>query len=105
MTVYIIHLNQPMSRGTNGRGQALSASHYIGYTNSVDRRMMEHASGRGARFLEVCRERGIAFEVTRIWEGADRRFERRLKKYKKSKRLCPVCNPNAANCMKLEVVL
>jgi predicted GIY-YIG superfamily endonuclease len=105
MTVYLIHLDQPMSRGVNGRGQALYAGHYIGYTNSVDRRMMEHASGRGARFLEVCRERGISFEVVRTWEGADRRFERRLKNYKKSKCLCPICNPNAENYMKLEVVL
>ena len=105
MTVYLIHLAQPMSRGVNGRGEALYAQHYIGYTRSVDRRMMEHASGRGARFLEVCRERGIPFEVVRTWEGADRCFERRLKNGKDSKRLCPVCNPNAQNCMKLETVL
>lgn len=105
MTVYLIHLAQPMPRGVNGRGQALYARHYIGYTGSLDRRMMEHASGRGARFLEVCRERGIGFEVARTWEGADRRFERRLKKtYKNAKLLCPFCNPNAANYMKQEVV-
>ena len=35
------------------------------------------------------------------WEGeGDRTFERRLKRYKKASRLCPLCSAGAHNRMK-----
>ncbi len=100
MTVYLLHLNQPLSRGISSTGTTLEAGHYIGYTDDLVRRIMEHAEGRGARFTQVCYERGIDFALARTWDGAGRYVERRLKKYKKSPRLCPICDPGALERMK-----
>lgn len=104
MTVYLLHLNQPLSRGTSSKGQVLEAQHYIGFTDDLAGRIKAHIEGRGARFVQVCLERGIDFELARVWGGAlaTRRFERRLKNYKKPKRFCPICSPGALKCMQLE---
>lgn len=90
MSVYLLHLDTPLQH----------ARHYIGWAKKVERRLSHHKNGTGARFTQVCCERGIAFDCVRVWEGKDRNFERRLKKFKGSKLLCPVCNPNALNRMK-----
>ncbi len=104
MTVYLLHLNQPLPRGVNSSGTALEAGHYIGYTDDLLRRILEHAEGHGARFMQVCHERQIDFALARTWEGkgADRSFERRLKNYKKAHLLCPICDPDALGRMRLE---
>jgi predicted GIY-YIG superfamily endonuclease len=104
MTVYLLHLKQSLSRGTNASGKALEASHYIGYTDDLIGRILDHAEGHGARFTQVCYERGINFLLARVWEGkgANRCFERRLKNYKKAHLLCPTCDPGALERMKLE---
>ncbi len=106
-TVYLLHLKTPMPRGVNANGKALQANHYIGFTNDLVGRLLEHAEGRGARFMQVCKERGIDFCLARVWEGqgATRHFERRLKNYKKPSRFCPVCNPNGKSCMSLEKLI
>lgn len=95
MTVYLLHLNRPMSRGVNGKGQALTARHYLGFTNDLARRLQEHSDGRGARLLQVCQELGIGFSLARTWSGGNRAFERRIKRCHNTPRLCPVCNPDA----------
>jgi hypothetical protein len=51
--------------------------------------------GRGTRLVEVATERGITFEVVRVWRG-DRGRERRLKNRKEGPTLCPICNPEGA---------
>ena len=80
---YLIHLDQPINPSRPAR-------HYLGYTKHVPSRMAMHVSGRGARFMRVARERGIAWSIARIWEG-DRTFERRLKRRKMGPRMCPIC--------------
>lgn len=77
----------------------LGANHYIGFTTDLVGRVMEHAEGHGARFTQVCHERGIGFALARTWDGAGKQVERRLKKYKKARRLCPVCDPGALGRM------
>lgn len=80
--VYLIHFDRAYKH----------ARHYIGYTDNLDQRMHEHELGsKGARLLQVVRDAGINFRVVRIWPDGDRNFERRLKNYKKSSCLCPVC--------------
>lgn len=95
MTVYLLHLHEPLSRGVSRKGTKLQAGHYIGWTDDLVGRILEHADGHGARFTQVAVERGIQFALARVWEGkqADRRFERRLKKAKMGPVLCPICNP------------
>jgi len=98
MTVYLLHLNQPLSRGTARNGKPLQAGHYIGWTDDLVGRILEHLEGKGARFTQVCVERGIKWSLARIWDGdqADRKFERRLKNRKAAPTLCPICNPETA---------
>lgn len=50
-----------------------------------------HRSGRGARILAACVERGIGFKVVRVWAGG-RKLERKLKNRHNHASLCPVCN-------------
>jgi hypothetical protein len=90
MTVYLLHLSQPMPRGQSPRGFRLWARHYLGSAKNLSERLHHHANGTGARLLAVARERGIAFECVRTWEGG-RDFERRLKRQKNAPRLCPIC--------------
>lgn len=98
MTCYLLHLNTPLSRGVNKKGKALEAGHYIGWAENLAARLKHHGGASGARFLQVCHERGIDWRVARIWEGplATRSFERRLKNCKKARALCPICNPEGA---------
>ena len=100
MTVYLLHYTQPLPRGVSPSGVVLEARHYLGYTDDLVRRILEHAEGRGARFTQVCHERGLDFALARTWNGAGRNQERRLKKYKKAHRLCPICDPGALGRMK-----
>jgi predicted GIY-YIG superfamily endonuclease len=79
-TVYLLHFSKPYKH----------AQHYIGYTDNLDKRLERHRKGNGARLIEVISKVGIEFCVARTWEG-DRKLERKLKNYKKSSQLCPIC--------------
>lgn len=83
MAVYLIHLEQPLAH----------ARHYVGFAKEKDckRRIARHRSGNGARMLAVANQRGIAWEVARIWEEGDRKFERQLKRRGDKPALCPLC--------------
>ncbi len=63
-TIYLLHFDEPLSH----------AKHYLGW----------------ARIMEVLKERGIGFQLSRTWEGT-RHDERKLKKGKNSPKLCPLC--------------
>lgn len=68
------------------------ARHYLGYARDgrLEERLEEHRAGRGARLMEVCRERDITWRLVRTWPGG-RDVERKLKNRKNAPRLCPVC--------------
>jgi len=79
------------------------AKHYIGWAKNAEtfeKRMKAHEGGYGSCLLKAVVQAGIKFKVTRIWNNADGNFERKLKKRKESKRLCPCCNKNAYNYAK-----
>lgn len=86
--VYLYHLSTPV----NARHPA---QHYIGTTLDLAARDTLHQSGRGARLLSVARERGITFQIVRVWPG-DRALERQLKRCGHASRYCPVCSGVAA---------
>lgn len=92
-TVYLIHLDSKLAH----------SQHYIGFTelDDVDQRLKVHESGQGSPMLRAANQKGISYHVSRIWHDKTRGFERRLKNAKKSRLLCPVCNPgNAYNHFK-----
>jgi predicted GIY-YIG superfamily endonuclease len=82
-TVYLIHFDHPFGH----------SSHYLGFAERLDARVKHHRDGTGALLLARVNEAGIGWNVVRTWENQGRVFERRLKKMKKSRCLCPVCNP------------
>lgn len=82
MTVYLICFDKSYHH----------ARHYLGFTKGpVEDRLDEHRRGHGARLLQVINEAGIGWRLVRTWRG-DRKLERRLKRWKKSRKLCPICN-------------
>jgi predicted GIY-YIG superfamily endonuclease len=88
--VYLIHLSRPFKH----------AQHYIGFVegdDDVEKRLAKHSNGSGSRFLRAVRRAGIDFIVARMFPGYTRTQERRLKNHKKSRLLCPICNPKAHN--------
>lgn len=80
-TVYLMHLDRPLAH----------SQHYIGWTNDVDKREIEHNSGKGSPYLRAAKEAGINFKVVRTWPNEDRHFERKLKNRKNARYLCPIC--------------
>ncbi len=84
-TIYLIHFSEAYKH----------ARHYIGLTDDLEARLSAHASGQGARLMEVITNAGIKWEVARTWSG-NRKLERKLKNRKHTPRLCPVCAGDAA---------
>jgi hypothetical protein len=97
-TVYLIHFDTKLCH----------AQHYIGYTNNLEQRTTEHTQSRGEynkstypdgrkrnrdALIRAVNDLGIGWEVVRTWEG-DRTLEKKLKRQKKARRLCPVCRQN-----------
>lgn len=82
-TVYLLHFDRPISPNHSCR-------HYLGWTMNLPKRLEAHRKGQGARLCEVAMERGIGFDLARVWAGT-RRLERRLKNRKNGPKLCPIC--------------
>ncbi len=82
--VYILHLDTPLEH----------ARHYTGYAQDLAERIPLHGTSRGARIMEVCRERGITWRLGRVFDGGNRRLERRFKKLGHADTRCAICNPD-----------
>lgn len=81
--VYLLHFSAPIS-------PRHTCQHYIGYTDDLPARIQAHRHGNAARLTEVAHQRGIKFDVVRVWRGT-RATERRLKSRKATPGLCPIC--------------
>lgn len=81
--VYLYHFSDKVSG---------HAGHYLGSCFDLRKRDALHQSGKGARLLQVAKERGIKFYMVRTWVGG-RTLERQLKNRKNAPLLCPVCHP------------
>ncbi len=85
--IYLLHFTAPVSPDH-------ATQHYIGSAEDLAARIQAHRLGHGARLVQVAIERGIRFQVVRVWQG-NRALERKLKNRKAAPRLCPICNPQA----------
>lgn len=83
-TVYLLHFHQPIAH----------ARHYMGWTEDLPGRLEAHAQGRGARLMEVARERGAGWTLARTWVGLTKAQERQLKRRREAPLLCPLCSTN-----------
>jgi hypothetical protein len=72
------------------------ARHYVGWTEDLLDRLDQHATGHGARLIEVITHAGIGFTLVRIREGT-RRQERAIKNAGGAVRYCPACTPHPRN--------
>jgi hypothetical protein len=93
--VYLLHLDAPLS-------DRHTARHYLGFCYHIPSRMAKHSAGTGARFMQVAKERGIGFQIARIWPG-DRSFERQLKNQKNAPKLCPICRRAHPNQLMMDL--
>ena len=84
--IYLLHFHRPYWH----------AKHYTGFTKDLLDRLAQHASGHGARLVEVITQAGIGFTCVRICEGT-RRTERAIKNAGGAVRYCPVCTPHPRN--------
>jgi predicted GIY-YIG superfamily endonuclease len=80
-SVYLIHFDQPYKH----------AKHYMGWTRDLESRLTAHATGKGARLMEVIASAGIGWKLAEVWFDVDRNFERRLKRRGGASRICPIC--------------
>lgn len=85
--VYLYHFSAKVSD---------HAQHYIGSCEDLTVRNWLHQAGRGARLLQVAKERGIKFWIVRTWAG-DRKLERKLKNRHNAAQLCPICRAKKAH--------
>lgn len=93
MTVYLLHFTTPIGNLDNPHG---AAQHYVGWTPvSLEQRIDEHVKGMGARICAAAAQAGASLLVARTWSG-NYIQEKRLKRYKNARKLCPICAGNAA---------
>src|SRR5262245_22756094 len=89
--VYLLHFDRAIGSTTNPRGRA---QHYLGYADRLNRRVLQHLTGRGAKITQELHRQGIGFVIARTWPGS-RSFERKLKNRKDAPALCPICRGQA----------
>jgi hypothetical protein len=89
--VYLLHFDAPLGR----------FKHYVGSTRAylLPHRMRQHQSGNGARITSRLVQEGIGFTLARIWRGADRVAERKIKRAGHYTALCPICDMRLYNEM------
>ena len=84
-TIYLLHFDRPYRH----------ARHYTGWTEDLLDRLDRHATGHGARLVEVIWQAGIGFTLVRVSEGT-RHTERAIKNAGGAVRLLPGLHPPAA---------
>jgi predicted GIY-YIG superfamily endonuclease len=93
-TLYLIHFDKIL----------VQQSHYIGWAPDsigLKERIRRHRNNVGAQLLKRANSAKIGWKVVRIWDHRTEADEAELKKWKNSKKLCPLCW--ASNSNNLEI--
>lgn len=91
-TVYILHFNEPVS------GQH---RHYVGCSDNLPRRVLEHASGdeRAALVCRAAKRQCISFTLGMVKDDFGKlsswEFEQKLKRSRHLERWCDICKGSA----------
>lgn len=95
MTIYLLHLEQPLGDPTRPH---MSAQHYLGYTDDKNplERVDQHLRGQGAALTRAAHARGIRMILVGLWPG-DKTEERRRKNAGNHQRRCVACNPRLSD--------
>jgi hypothetical protein len=82
-TAYLLHFDGPFGH----------ARHYLGFceNGNLFDRIDYHLKGRGSRLVKAAVEAKCGIFIVRLWQGATRDDERRLKNHS-SVRYCPACS-------------
>lgn len=83
--IYLIHFDERYEH----------AGHYTGWTTDLPSRLRAHATGNGARLMEVITEAGRTWQLAKVIEGT--RTNERSRKGTGAKRWCPVCRGEPAS--------
>lgn len=82
--IYLLHFSHRVGH----------AQHYIGWAmeGGLFKRLAQHESGNGRAtpLIRALIASGGRFRLARVWDG-DRHMERRLKRRKGARQLCPIC--------------
>jgi putative endonuclease len=91
--VYLIHFSSPLGNQAKPRGMA---THYMGSTSLLDERLSRHAHGNGSAIMAAVHQRGIKWQLVRLWpcesKEAALALEYRLKRAGHGPRYCYLCN-------------
>jgi hypothetical protein len=99
--VYLLCLDPPIEHAEIG--PRACAAHYTGVAPAgLAARMAWQGTSEGARLLQVQRERGGSWHITRTWPGG-RREERAIKEWKQGPKLCPDCSPGTRRGARADV--
>jgi predicted GIY-YIG superfamily endonuclease len=80
--VYLIHLEDKLNPDH-------PCQHYVGWSQFIEQRIGHHRRGNGCKLLRAANERGVAWNVVRVWRGSGD-DERLLKNQKNAPRYCPI---------------
>src|SRR5262245_11224638 len=78
------------------------AGHYTGYADDLPTRITEQLAGRGAHLVRIALQNGCTLHLAKIWQGKDRKFERKLKNRGSAARYCPICRGLVASAVDVQ---
>ena len=84
--VYLFHFDRPLGNLANPRAMA---SHYIGFTEDLEARLVKQLAGRGAKIVAAALARGIGYDLYH-WPAC-LAVEKLIKRTKKTALYCPTC--------------
>ena len=80
--VYLLHYKMPLYH----------SQHYLGSTSNLTNRIKLHRNGQSRAHLPLAFYKlNIDFVISKTWAG-DFQLEKKLKKVKNNRKLCPICS-------------
>lgn len=84
---YLIHFDSPIDR-TGIYIHYGDISHYVGYSENIDKRIRQHLRGKGSTMTRTAIKQGIVIREVRRWlENVESVINKNAKSH------CPICNP------------